>query len=421
MKKRWVIIIFLLSILFVCGIFVYINYIYNFDIRYHTISKIEIDKSKYHDSGSWWGYNQKKLATIDDVTFSFHYDNSALDNGNSSETNPFKCHFIIIKDDIPEVFGSGNANATCNVLTDSVRNKVYYVVNEPVGGPNSGGYAWTGPGRIVIYTYDYNPVLKSVTFNNKYNLLEPSDDGRQRMGSAINNQGKIIISYGSYNAMLNVFIFDPINNSWNSHQTLSNPDNDSLMYNYTIIKDLDEFYILGIQDTAKNGDLYYQYVKLLGYKGGVWIEEMVVDYRETAEAQNNANMVEHKEFKLIDDKIHIITKSDVLNEIKYFIWDNNELLEQDISFIRKDSYWIRLVNTEDDLLFIYNYSNMLGSNLEIYSSTDKSKVYCNRNFTDKAYIYVNVGDNDLIQVLGICGSQKDYNKSKAYIYEISKK
>lgn len=148
---------------------------------------------------------------------------------------------------------------------------------------------------------------------------------------------------------------------------------------------------------------------------------MVIDYRDTKEAETEANLIEHTEFLLVDDEIHIITKSYAFKKINYFIWKNNELLEQKINYINPKADWIRLVKTDDDLLFIYNYDGMLFTHLEIYSSNQDKIIYNNRHFIEDAYFYVNLKDNDVIQVYGICGKDKIYSNSKSYIYEISKK
>ncbi|MDD3171524.1 MAG: hypothetical protein PHO86_04305, partial [Bacilli bacterium] len=332
----------------------------------------------------------------------------------------FKCHLTMIIDESIIVFDHVNTNANCNVLTDSKRNKVYYIINEPVGDANNGGYAWTGLGQIIIYTYNFHPDNNTITFEETYLLKEAADDGRQRMGADINDSGEIIISYGDYDAMLNVFIYDPITDTWTSHQTLSNPDQDFLMYNFTIIKNLEEFYILAIQDTAKNNTSYYQYVKLFEYNRGTWIEKIVVDYRNTEEAKTEAILVENKDFKMINNQIHIITSSSVLEELRYFIWDNHTLIEQDISFIPNDVKWIRLSPIDDDILFIYNIENMWGTKLEIYSKKIDRKVYVKRDFVRSAYVYTNVKNDSTLQVLGICGGEKDYYKENSYLYEISK-
>jgi hypothetical protein len=421
MRKKRIFGFLFIAVLLCCGIFGYSYFFAGYDITLETANKIEVAKSKFHEGGSWWGYNQKKLASIADVTFSFVYDNSNLDYGNSSEQNPFACHLITIKDGSTKVFASVNTNATCNVLADAARNKVYYIVNEPVGEANNGGFAWTGSGRIVVYTYDYNPTTGSTTLSDKRSLVEAEEDGRQRMGAAINDQGQIIVAYGSYDAMLHAYIYDPLTDVWTTYATLSNDSGDSLMYNYAIIKSLEEFYILAVQDTARNNTVYYQYVKFFGYKDGTWIERMVVDYRGADAAGKEAILVEHKEFTLINDQIHIITRSDFLNENKYYIWDNEELIEQDLSFIENDFRWLKILPYDDDLLFIYNCQELFWDKLEIYSFQKKTKIFCDRNFISKAYIYVNLKSDNTLQVLGICGDSKVYAKEKAYLYEIKAK
>lgn len=120
MKLKYIIFIILLIILIGSGIIVYQEFYKNTKISYETSQALKVEKSKYHISGSWWGYNQKKIASIGDITFSYNYDNSNLDYGNVSQYNPFKCHLTMIIEEDIIIFDHVNTNANCNVLTDTL-------------------------------------------------------------------------------------------------------------------------------------------------------------------------------------------------------------------------------------------------------------------------------------------------------------
>jgi hypothetical protein len=415
--RRWLIFLLLLVIVIhLAGLIIPTNMFHSAD--YSLTSKTEVEQSKYHVGGSWWGYNQSKIASLGDTVFSSNYDNRNLKHGNSSEENPYFCHFTKIHDGKSEVFGYAPSNATCNVQADVSRHLVHYIVSEPMGEAATGGYGWTNGSQIAVYTYSFDSSTQSVSLVNKKIVIESGNDGRQRLGTAINGDGQLMIAYGGYDAMNHVYIYDPIHAIWSEYHYLSNPDNDSLMYNYAIIKSLTEFYVLAIQDTSRNGKVYYQYIKFFGYKDGIWSDHMVVDYRESPEALSKSNMVEHTAFVQVEDDIHIVIRA--MNQYLYFIYDGTEFIQQPFDYIHSRAKWIRIIPTKDDLLFVYNDNHLLNSYMEGYSQSKQKMVFRESNFVPNAYLYTHLLEDGSIANLGYCGSDQSYDRAKAYLYLLEK-
>ncbi|MCK7485159.1 MAG: hypothetical protein MZU97_06090 [Bacillus subtilis] len=179
----------------------------------------------------------------------------------------------------------------------------------------------------------------------------PSSIGKIRQSVAIDANGNLAVAYGEYSGIMTVLTYDVQNNRWHKYQTLSNPDQDSLMYCYVELVDLDEFYTLCVQDTSRDGETYYQYVKLFAYESGVWSDYMVVDYRDHPIASKESHMVEHTEFKRIDGKLHIITRSNPLSEVRHFIYESHQITELTTTLKGRNG-WVRLLNVNETLYYV---------------------------------------------------------------------
>ena len=388
------------------------------DSGFYISRKIDLDKSVYRNNGSWWGYNQSKLASIGDTSFTFIYDNSNFANGNPSVTNSFKCKFIMINDGIIQEFGFGFAERPCNVLADEVRNKVYYFVVEPTR-QNEGNNGNTGIAKTMMYVYDFNPQTKEIVLNRTEQVVEEGSVGKIRQGAALDSEGNIAIAYGQYDGILKVHTYDIENDEWNDYQILTNPDNDSLMYAYVVMKDLQNFYVLCVQDTSTGNETYYQYVKMFAYENGLWTDTMVIDYRNEPEAQEKPNLVEHTEFCLINDKLHIITRSGKLSQIKHFVYDENGLTEQNTDFLKKGFFghlWIRIAVVDNKMYYVCNKSGLIPK-LEIIDFETKATVFSYTGISAGSYIYLNKNQsNSEIQVLVLpSGMDFLYNYSQAQL------
>ena len=101
-KRIKVFLIVLALIIVLGGVFIYFDWFYMGSNTFNVISETSLDNSKYEDNGYWWGFNQNKVASINDAVFTFTYDNFNLTNGNSSETNPYTCEFYIVRNSIKE-------------------------------------------------------------------------------------------------------------------------------------------------------------------------------------------------------------------------------------------------------------------------------------------------------------------------------
>lgn len=159
--KRVILLIFVIALL-AGSIFIYFSWFFTGINKFEIVSKVELTNSYDSKNGYWWGFNQNKLVSIGDTTFTFTYDNSNLKNGNSSETNPAKCEFYIITNDNKSKFGGASCNRPCNVLSDAVHNKIYYIVSEPVGESFTDSYDHTSFAKAVMYTYSFNSNTKEI-------------------------------------------------------------------------------------------------------------------------------------------------------------------------------------------------------------------------------------------------------------------
>jgi hypothetical protein len=317
---------------------------------FETVSFETIEKSAYQNNGSWWGYNQKKIAVLGDVSFSFDYDNSNYETGNPSLTNPYQCVFHHTIDGVKETFGTAATERPCNVVADRDRMLVYYFVVEPTG-ENIGTNGNTAMARTMMYVYHFDATLQTTDLLRVEEVDPPSSIGKIRQSVAIDASGNLAVAYGEYSGIMTVLTYDVQNNLWHKHQTLSNPDQDSLMYCYVELVDLDEIYTLCVQDTSRDGETYYQYVKLFAYESGVWSDYMVVDYRDHPKAIKESHMVEHTEFKRIDGKLHIITRSNPLSEIRHFIYESHQITELTTTLKGRNG-WVRLLYVDETLYYV---------------------------------------------------------------------
>ena len=345
-------------------------------------NKLEIEQqasfagSYNSDNGYSWGANQNKLASIGKTIFTYEYDNSHLKNGNASATNQGKLIFYKVVDGQKTEIGDGPCIRPGHVLTDKLHNKVYYVTVEGTGEAiGEFGEDIVSGGDIRMYTFNYNAATKQTVLEDSEVVISADDtDGSNiRLGVAISETGDVMITYGSYNGYIYAFIKEYDQSKWAAYCYLSNAEHHSMMYCFGIIKNVQQFYILAVQDWNdwnNTGNTYYFYSKLFIFDGITesvpivytdevsisphsldigdfvllsadgWSEIMVEDIRGTkqaldAEAKQGeySQIVRDTEFILHDGKLHIILG--VLrdsfwlkgNTRKYthFVYENNEL------------------------------------------------------------------------------------------------
>jgi|GEM_PF-6750300 len=344
-----------------------------------------IPKSVHENNGSWWGYNQSKLAIIDDTIFSFDYDNANFENGNPSLSNPYQCVFHKTEQGVTEIFGFADTERPCNVVADATHNLVYYFAVEPVG-INIGNNGNTGIAKTMMYVYQFHPNTKEISLQRSVEVDPPSSIGKIRQSVTVDHFGNIAIAYGEYSGMMTVLTYHSLEDRWEKHQTLSNPDQDSLMYCYIELVDLNHFYTLCVQDTSRDNTTYYQYVKLFEFKNDVWADFMIVDYRNLPEAQEESQLVEHTELKRIDDEVHIITRSNPLKEIKHFVYKNG-VIEEMPNKLKGRHDWIRLAEINDKLYY-FSMRNTLIATLDITEVSTGKRVFQTIGMAMGSYFYL---------------------------------
>jgi hypothetical protein len=413
MKKKLIIsIIAMLSIIFFSLTGCLFNN-YSFEIS----SKLYIPNSTYHVNGTWWGYHQSKIVSIGDTTFTYYINNSTqINSGQANIINPNKAVFLKIKDGVKEEFGFANTSRPCNVLADTQRNKVYFVVVEPTSNVDSGTM-----GKIVLYTYSFNSESSEITFDNKADVIQSGDNGQIRTAATIDSSGNIAITHGGYDSYMYIYILNIESGKWADYKYLSNNEYDELLYPYIILKDIDTFYLLAVQDTNVEGTNYYQYVKFFAYDNGVWSSEMVVDYRNLEIAASKPQLVEQTEFYMDGEDIHIITRARLSEKgdsvVKHFIYNNSELSEVDASFLDNDYSWVKLLRFQDELYYICTVSNKL---IILDYKTQKT-VFSTKVGFKGSYVYINKNWNENeMEIMLLTGNSEDFDRDNLILYIIPK-
>jgi hypothetical protein len=411
-KINPVIAILLILVIGVGGYFLFFWKNYSFEVSL----KLNIPNSSQHMNATWWGYHQSKIVSIGDTTFTYYIDNSTQNNGVSNINNPNKAIFLKIKNGEQQQFGFANTSRPCNVLADVQRGKVYFVVLEPTSEVDSGT-----EGRIMLYTYNYNNIIDEITFENAYQVVAKGDNGQIRTSATIDDNGNIAIAHGGYDSYMYVYIYDIENEEWNDYRYLSNDEDEELLYPYVILKDLDTFYLLPVQDTNVYGTNYYQFVKFFSYDNGVWLSEMVVDYRNLAIAKTKPQLVEQTEFYLDGEDIHIFTRARLGEKadsiINHFIYKEGVLSEIDAKFLNKDYSWVKLIRFNSKLYYICT----VDKKLVIIDYETKETVFSETTNVKGLYMYINKKwSGNSIQVMLCSGNSSNFNVD-TMLYQISLK
>jgi len=412
---KWFLILFLTFILFL-GILVLFTLVsFNIELNKdgfeldHTISR---DYSPYDSNGSDWGHNQTKLASLNNLIFTFNYDNSNLANGNSSDLNPYSCEFVYIKDDIEYSIDSKPCNRPGNVLTDIVNNKVYYILSEPTGYAHNGGYDFTNEAVTKMYEYSYSPSSDSLTLIEEHIVTPSTSDGKIRQGVAIDSFGNIVIAYGSYDGYMNIYTFDLENRIWAHQSFLSNDTNDSLMYASVAMKDLNHIYILAEQDTSNEDGIFYQYVKFFAIEDGNILGTIIADYRNHELADKYDTLVRNADIEIFNDEVHMMAVATKFFEVTYYIYADSTLALQDTSYMSKDTKNAKFF-IQDDEIYITTMGKKLGFLLptfNIYSTSSQSKVYSLSSLLYNNYFYIDATNDELHLLI--------YSNSKGLLYYI---
>jgi hypothetical protein len=326
-------------------------------------SNVTIHKSEASMNGSWWGHNQKKMASIGDTIFSseLHNENyfsfpESEEHPNTASLNYFDgTKFVTFQEDIP------TRNAP-NVITDKTRNLIYYFAIAPKG-EHGADSPWSNSAiqnYTMMYVYNFDPLTKQITLNRVEEIIRPNyfENGQIRAGVDMDSDGNIAFVYGTYDKKIEVYLFD-VNQALWSHMTYTGLE-DGMMYAYVEMKSLSEFDILVEEDYSdyEHPNSMYFYTKMFSYNEGIWEEKMIVDYRNhpNADFLNNTHFVENSSFAQIDGTFHIITVSleEYANEIKYFQVDNGELTETKLPFGNGKAEYkmVRVIEVNGSVFFV---------------------------------------------------------------------
>ena len=411
----------LFAILFVCVLiaaatvyyfFFYENY--SFELR----AEVSVKNSTYHENGTWWGYHQSKIVSINDTTFTYYIDNSTQVNGVANVNNPNKAVLLKIKDGVTEEFARLNTSRPCNILADSVRNKIYCIVIEPTMEDSGAS------GKAMFYEYNFNPQSGAISFvGSEQVIASGDDDGRIRTSAAIDDSGNIAFAYGDYNATMQVYVRNIANGEWTNYNVKANDNvlihnlRDTPFYPYLVLKDLNTFYLLAVQDTNLLTANYYQYVQFFSYENGEWNSQYIVDYRDLPIAQTKPQLVEQTELFLDGEDLHIFTRANLSEKgkstIKHFVYKNGVITEIDATFLNTSLNWIKLVRISGKLYYVCNDFRFL----EVIDYETKERVFYTKKIPVGSYIYVNKNWNESeIQVMLCTGSSSDFDTDSKILF-----
>ena len=421
MKKLLLVLVALVLIGAIGGYFVFYFKMPVLDNTFDLSLKADLPNSDKHMNGTWWGYNQLKLARLGDYVFTYNIDNSTqLSDGTANRDNPNKMDFIMIKPDTSYVtFGSANTSRPGNVLVDKERNLIYYFAIEPSSNTDNGSL-----GRLKVFTYelnDGNPVkIKEETaiecdghYPERVNI---------RLAAAIDGAGNLGVAFGIYESpvgwLIGVYTYNIASEEWQKKSTTSMGDlGEPNFYPYIVMKDLDTIFITAVQDIAIEDRCYYQYVRYFYLKDGIWYKEMLVDYRNHPRAEVEDMLVEHTEL-FIDSKgnYHVITRASLHDRfynqhkrtVMHFTFDSNfKLIKEEA--VKGNYDWIRLVELGEKLYYV----SIDKRDLEIVDYTTKKVVHREKKIPDGSYFYVRGGGN-IIDCLIMPGNVDNFDSPIKY-------
>ena len=413
---KWFLILLLTAILFLGTLVLFTLVPFNIELKkdgFELDHKISRAPSPYDSNGSDWGHNQTKLASLNNLIFTFNYDNSNLANGNSSDQNPYTCEFVYIKDDIEHIIDSKPCNRPGNVLTDTVNSKVYYILSEPTGPAyDSSGEDFTNFATTKMYEYSYAPSTDLLTLIEEHSVTPSTSDGKIRQGVAIDPFGNIVIAYGSYDGYMNIYTFDLELRAWDYLSFLSNDTFDSLMYASVAMKDLDHIYILAEQDTSNDDGVFYQYVKFFAIEDGNITGTIIADYRNHELADKYEKMVRNADIEIYNGEVHMIAVASKFFEVTYYVYSDNTFTIQDTSYMNKDIKNAKFF-IQDNELYISSMSLKFGAlipTFNIYDVANQTKIYTLSSTILNNYFYIASTETELYLLL--------YSRSKGSLYYI---
>lgn len=340
-----------------------------------TVSKSEPEKpkilfekipgSQYHSpDGTWWGYNQSKIARFEDKIFSYYIDN--IDGSNKTVSN-----FVVLIKDGEKEFQKGASFPTSrpgNILVDS-KGVLHVFVYTPTKVEVN-----DSRGKLIHYFFP-NSKDGDIT-NYRQEIVVDGDETNEtvniRVGSAIGADDTMAISFGltTFNPLYkgyseHLYFKKPTDQNW-THLIAGENLGHDYYYPYTLVTTDYSYYLLPIQDDfnddgdPKTYDNIYQKIPLFSYINGNWNMEMIVDLSNHPLAKVKPRLLEQEE--LMEDQsgnLHIIYKEflDPQNTYQatghwHLIGKSGNFKSQKIELGNIGANWVRLVDVDGELFYL---------------------------------------------------------------------
>jgi hypothetical protein len=409
MKKTLIIVIGISVI----GLIGYFGYQYFFSVKnteFTVVQETSFENSAYHFNGTWWGFNQSKIARIDDYVFTYYVDNATQIDEVANLSNPNRMVFVMIDESgMATEFASQATGRPGNVVADPLRKLVYYLTIEPTSSEDDGYLC-----QLVMYTYQFD--AGTVELIGQETVIDNSGSYPEtinvRLAVTIDDAGNIGVTYSipnpSYIFSMYVHTYDAITKVWDEKSVLIEGLNHPNFYPELIMRDPDHFLVVAVQDYCHDGECFYQYTRYFLYDEGVWTYDYLADYRNLDIASERANLTAHSEVYLdLDLNYHIITISHLEDDQGESIVDHYTYDEESGAFI-KESFTgrynhIRMVTVGNVYYFVaVDYPNL-------YILNDTYEIIHQQKVTKGAYIYVCSNNANFFDLLVTTGNSEGFN------------
>jgi len=270
-----------------------------------------IPKSSYHSpDGTWWGYNQSKLARYGERVFMYIIDNQDDNRSTVSQM------VIYQKDgDGPWRKGAGfPTSRPGNILIDS-KGVLHAFVFEPLDIEKNDSF-----GKLMHYWF---PDASSDNITDYKSETAIANDGSYehvniRVGAAIAPDDTLAVGFGltennppGAGHSEHLYIKNPGDREW-IHMVAGTNLGHDFYYPFIVATD-DGFYMLTVQDDYYEPDPsrynIYQKILYLEYRGGQWQQDTIADLTGHPLAQDRLRLLEQSELWVDDtDQTHITYK-----------------------------------------------------------------------------------------------------------------
>ena len=419
--KKIIIIIISLAVLIFIGYFGY-HYLLGFKNTEFVVSQeTTFDNSVNHVNGTWWGFNQSKIARIDEYVFTYYVDNSTQIGDVANANNPNQMVFIMIDNSgkITE-FDSKPTSRPGNVVADNARQRIYYFTLEPTSSEDNGYLC-----KLVMYVYQLE--AGEAVFHRQEVVIDNQgiypETINIRLAVTIDKTGNIGVTYSipnpSYIFSMYVHTYDILTETWEEKSVLIDGLNHPNFYPELIMKDINHFLVVAVQDYCYGGDCYYQYTRYFIYNEGQWSYDYLADYRDLEIAKERANLTAHSEVYIgSDNQYHVLTISRLSDEdneavVNHYILNESSNTFSKTSFSGKYNH-IRMVTVNDIDYFVAvdnKHLMILNNNYEIIHQQDTTK---------SVYIYVCSDNADFFDLLVTTGNSEDIAVVDNVYYRIEK-